>query len=100
MATTQNQIKSMQKDLDQIKELLADNLAKTAPNGASKAADKAEDTARKAGEGVKMFLSDRKEQFDHAKDKCETTIKDRPFMSTATAFIGGALLMSLINRRS
>lgn len=100
MATTQNQIKSMQKDLDQIKDLLADNLAKTASNGASKTATKAEETARKAGEGVKTFVTDRKEQLGSAKDACESTIKERPFVSTAAAFVGGALLMTLLNRRS
>ncbi|MBO6826497.1 MAG: hypothetical protein JJ879_09865 [Sneathiella sp.] len=100
MATTQTQIKDMQKDLDQIKELLADNLAKTAPNGASKGAEKAEAVARTAGENVKTFLSDRREQIGHAKDACETTIQNRPFVTTAAAFVGGALLMSLIKRRS
>lgn len=102
MTTTQKEIKSLKDDIDQIKTLLVDQVEEAAPNGQSKAILTREEIAglaNKAGQSVRSFVGQKSEQFDQARDVCETKIKQRPFLSTAAAFAGGALLVALLKRK-
>lgn len=97
MATQTQELKSIKTDLSNIKSILKDETL----NGHDPEAkiSQLQQMASNAGQSLKNFFSARKKQFIGAKDNCETAIKTRPFTSAAVAFIGGALLMSLIRRR-
>lgn len=102
MTATQKEIKSLKDDIDQIKTLLVDQIEETPSNGQSKTMLTREEIAglaNKAGQSVRSFVGQKSEQFHQARDVCESKIKERPFLSTAAAFAGGALLVALMKRK-
>lgn len=102
MATTAQEVKNLKKDLDQIKNMLADQLSDVTPNGKSETIfnrEDLEDMANRAGKSVRVFMTDKREKLSDASDQAETVIKERPFVSAAAMFAGGMLLASLLRRR-
>lgn len=102
MATTAQEVKNLKKDITQIKNMLADQLAEIPPNGESRTmfnSDDLQDMANRAGKTVREFVSDKREQINEATDQAETKIKERPFMTAAAMFASGVVLASLIARR-
>lgn len=102
MATTAQEVKNLKKDITQIKNMLADQLAEIPPNGESRTMfnrDDLQDMANRAGKTVREFVSDKREQINEATDQAETKIKERPFMTAAAMFASGVVLASLIARR-
>lgn len=102
MTATQKEIKSLKDDIDQIKTLLVDQIEETPSNGQSKTMLTREEIAglaNKAGQSVRSFVGQKSEQLNQARDVCEGKIKERPFLSTAAAFAGGALLVALMKRK-
>lgn len=55
--------------------------------------------ARQAKRGMHKWVKNTGEQLTDVKDTCEGTIKHYPFIATASAFIAGALVASLFNRK-
>lgn len=102
MATTAEEVKNLKKDITQIKNMLADQLADIPSNGLSQTVfnrDELQDMANRAGKSVREFVSDKREQINEASDKAETAIKERPFMTAAAMFASGVVLASLFARR-
>ena len=100
--TTAQEIKSMKKDLAEMKNLLADQLEDTVSNGHSKTVlTRAEisELAHKAGSSVREFVNGKREQLDAAKVKTQDTIKARPLTSAAVALAGGLLLGAMLRRK-
>ncbi|MEJ0009821.1 MAG: hypothetical protein WDN72_04425 [Alphaproteobacteria bacterium] len=54
--------------------------------------------ARETGEKVQDYIAHKKEQAHDVRVKAESTIKARPFATTAAAFLGGLLLGRLLRR--
>ncbi|WP_417461301.1 hypothetical protein [Kordiimonas sp.] len=101
MATAQQEIKTLKKDLAQIKEMLAASANGHAPNGIGEKfdIDAIKERAREAGVKAREYLSDKQDQAKVARDKAERTIQKRPFASTAAAFAGGAIVAALLSRK-
>ncbi|MFC3051460.1 hypothetical protein [Kordiimonas pumila] len=103
MTTAQQEIKSLKKDLAQIKDILADHAENVVSNGASKSkffdVDEVKDQARRAGVAARKYLHDKQDQVIVARDKAEATIQKRPFTTTVAAFAGGALIAALLSRK-
>lgn len=102
MATAQQEIKTLKKDLNQIKEMLAAQAKDIAPNGADTSridVDAIKERAREAGVKARDYLRSKQDQAIVARDKAEDTIKARPFVSTAAAFASGAIVAALLTRR-
>ncbi|WP_417449792.1 hypothetical protein [Kordiimonas sp.] len=102
MATAQQEIKNLKKDLNQIKEMLSAQVEDVTPNGAAGPridVDAMKDRAREAGEKAREYLRSKQDQAVVARDKAEQTIKDRPFVTTAAAFASGAIVAALLSRR-
>lgn len=103
MATAQQEIKALKQDMAQIKDILVDHVDGKSSNGSSKSkffdVEDVKAKARYAGEQAREYLSAKQEQVIAARDVTEKTIKERPFMSTAIAFTGGALVAALLSRK-
>ncbi|WP_262690200.1 hypothetical protein [Kordiimonas aestuarii] len=102
MATAQQEIKNLKKDMKQIKDMLTAQARDVAPNGADTSridVDAIKDRAREAGEKAREYLRNKQDQAVVARDKAEQTIKDRPFTTTAAAFASGAIVAALLSRR-
>ncbi len=103
MATAQQEIKTLKKDLAQIKEMLAASANGHAPNGLGDNSrfdiDAIKERAREAGVKAREYLSEKQDQAKVARDKAEKTIQKRPFTSTAAAFAGGAIVAALLSRK-
>lgn len=102
MATTQQEVKELKKDIEQIKNMLAGQMEETLSNGHSKAVfakEELQHAANQAGKNVRTFFSAKQTQIGDAKTACESTIKERPFTSAAIAFAGGVLLATLLKRK-
>jgi ElaB/YqjD/DUF883 family membrane-anchored ribosome-binding protein len=102
MATAQQEIKTLKKDLNQIKEMLAAQVRDVAPNGADTSridVDAIKERAREAGVKARDYLRHKQDQAIIARDKAEETIKERPFVTTAVAFASGAIVAALLTRR-
>lgn len=102
MSTAQQEVKALKQDIASIKNMLADQLEGTISNGESRTIfDKNElqRVAHQAGKATRAFIADKQEKISNAKGKCEETIKERPFTSTAVAFAGGVILTALLKRK-
>lgn len=101
MATAQQEIKTLKKDLAQIKEMLAASANGHAPNGIGDKfdIDAIKERAREAGVKAREYLSDKQDQAKVARDKTEKAIQRHPFASTAAAFAGGAIVAALLSRK-
>lgn len=102
MATTAQEVKTLKKEITELKNMLADQLSDTPANGISQtifSKEELQDMANKAGKSVRDFVSDKREKFTDATEQAETTIKDRPFISAAAIFASGVVLATLLARR-
>jgi len=103
MATAQQEIKGLKKDIADLKDILASQVEDVTPNGNSvdnrfdMQAVKAR--ARLAGVKARKFVQDTQDQAKVARDAAEKTIKARPFTTTAAAFASGALVAALLKRK-
>jgi len=102
MTAKQKENKALKDDIDQIKNLLVDQSEEALANGRSKTMLTREEIAglaNKAGQSVRSFVGEKSQQIGQARDACESQIKQRPFLTTAAAFAGGALLVGLLKRK-
>lgn len=54
--------------------------------------------AREVGERAQDFIVHKREQIEDVRDTAERTIREKPFVSTGTMFLGGLLLGMLLKR--
>ncbi|MGB1540156.1 MAG: hypothetical protein ACPG80_04290 [Rickettsiales bacterium] len=102
MATTQQEIKTLKKDITQLKDMLADHMEGSPGNGSSRThftREEVQKLANQAGESIRGFIGTKRQQFSDATVRTEEAIKERPFVSTAAAFAGGMLLATLLRRK-
>jgi len=102
MATTQQEVKQMKKEIKELKSLLEDQSESLIEEGKARATAKGAElklVAQEAGKSVREFLDDSKGSLTTARDNTEARIKERPFASAAIAFAGGVLLTSLLSRK-
>lgn len=99
--TTAQEIKTMKKEISAMKSMLADHAEDVASEGQSKAMiTRAEilDMANKAGESVRGFVSDKRDQAEVVAKTTQKKIKARPLTSAAIALAGGVVLGALLRR--
>ncbi|TNE64345.1 MAG: hypothetical protein EP335_07730 [Alphaproteobacteria bacterium] len=103
MATAQQEIKALKKDLADLKDILAERVQEELPNGTAKngmpSMDDIKARARHAGVKARKYLRQKQVQARDARDATEKAIQERPFTATAAAFAGGAIVAALLARR-
>ena len=103
MATAQQEINALKKDMAQIKDILVDHVEGNSSNGSSKSkllnVENVKEKARVAGAQAREYLSAKQDQVIAARNVTEKTIKERPFTTAAVAFTGGALVAALLSRK-
>ncbi len=102
MSTAAQEVKQLKKEISSLKNMLADQIEDSAPNGLSKSLFSREDIAEmanNAGKSARQFFETKQEQALRGKEYTENLIQDRPFVSAATAFAAGVLLTSLFRNK-
>jgi len=96
MATNQQRIDDMQNDIEEIKEMLESHTQSDTPRVTK---SNIRDFANHAGQNMRQYFGEKREQMRDASERAEETIKSRPFTSTAVAFAAGALVTAMLNRK-
>lgn len=94
---TQQQIKEIQEDMNQLKNGIESQLDKKLNDALNHKS--ISDIANDAGKNINRFFTKQKENAAHAKDSAESTLKAHPFASTLVAFGSGLLIAALLKRK-
>ncbi|MCD6034295.1 MAG: hypothetical protein K0R63_36 [Rickettsiales bacterium] len=102
MATAEQEIKMLKKDLSNLKDAMRDKLAELTSDGGGYIPQIKEDfqeLAQQAGKEARSLFNNTQKQFSDATHACEETIKEHPFRTSALIFMSGALLATLLRRK-
>jgi ElaB/YqjD/DUF883 family membrane-anchored ribosome-binding protein len=99
MATTEQELQAMKKEIAEIKSMLTEQEKGISKIGNSLPELNKQDlqqAANTAGRKVRSALNETKEEASVRKERAEETIKEHPLSSTTAAFTGGVIIATLI----
>lgn len=99
MATTEQELQTLKKEISEIKSMLGEQekgISKIGNSLPNLSKDEIQRAANKAGRNVRGALEETKDNAIERKARAEDTIKDNPLCSTAAAFTGGVIIAALI----